>query len=224
MKKLKALYLPIENILNVLTDVKKTQLTAHVMNISDVKSLTVYESVKICADFVYLYILPTQSKKISLELTSRYSFDVACQAFERDPSNHCYYLDTTQCMNECNKGCGLLTCYSRIEGRSQESFSMCMPYSSTEEQKENRCKAYDAFSGKSWQDCMENSSDDGFFWFVVMVGILMPIGICFLVMVLYYRHSVKSSGRAPFRVPLWCPQWLFPRNLMEESEALRVLQ
>lgn len=203
---------------------KKIPSTVLVRNILDGKSSSVFESVRICADYTYLYILPKPNKKVSLELTTRYFSDRACQGFERDPSNHCFYLDTTQCMNECDKGCGLLTCYSRIEGKAQESFSMCMPYSATEEQKENRCAAYEASSGKSWQDCMTQNSDDGFFWFVLLVGIGMPLGIAFLIIVIYYRHGFKSSGRAPFRVPGWCPQVLFPRNLMEESEALRVLQ
>ena len=174
----------------------------------------------LCSDFLYIYIRIKQPTTLTIE--TQYITDQPCQGYERDPQNFCQYLSVNECMQYCAMGCGVLRCLTKSEGRVQQTFAMCLPYQTSESEKDRRCEGYDAPAGKTWESCIEGpKAGFGLIWIVISVGILMPLIISMISIVFYYRQAVKRTGRAPYNVPDWCPNCLFPRVLEEEGVALR---
>ncbi|CAG9313501.1 unnamed protein product [Blepharisma stoltei] len=186
------------------------------------------EIVSVCTESVYLYFVPNMDKNVvrpvNYTIKTDYLQNSPCEGFDRTPANFCKMLPADECLNNCDKGCGLLHCYYKKNMKWEEAFNMCLPDTVNSAEKKMRCEAYDKAIHHTWEGCgTEESGSAWLFWLIFFV-ILGSIALFLGVTVFYYRYMLKKTGRAPFTVPTFCPQLFFPRPKFDEGQALRIIQ
>jgi hypothetical protein len=179
----------------------------------------------LCTDYIYLHLFPNQKDTINVKIETSYVNDRPCEGLERDLRNYCYMMDEHQCLDNCLLGCSLLHCFDK-SGKRNERFSVCLPTSTPQEERDTRCSAYEGATLTSWEHCKAPQEDSSFgTGWIAFLSLGLPV-LCFVVgSVFFYRVELHRKGRPPYEVPRWMPQWLFPRPIAfgRSSERMQEL-
>jgi hypothetical protein len=170
-----------------------------------------------------VHIFPlNHSKKLSLSIKTDYVKDASCNDIDRNPTNFCPLLEAKDCLEDCNTGCGLLTCQKKRSIENTDIFHLCLKDSFSKDKLKDICDAHIESNTYKWKVCEEEESSSN--WIVFIIVSLLITAMAFGGLVVYYQKMFQKFGRPPFRVPRFCPRKLFPRHDDEEAENLRVIQ
>lgn len=186
-------------------------------------SENIVETISICVNDVYIHIFPKKSSDpVKVQIRTDYIKDSPCNDIDRNPTNFCPLLSPSECLENCNTGCGLLTCQKKRSIKNTNIFQVCLKESFSESKLIDICDAHQEANTHEWKVCKDEESSSN--WIVFIIVSLLITAIAFGGLVIYYQKMYQKFGRPPFRVPRFCPRKLFPRYDDEEAENLRVIQ
>jgi len=87
---------------------------------------------------------------------------------------------------------------------------MCLPLETTNQETLERCQTIYGYSPEIPPETHSQSLSAGD---VVLILLIVFIILCCVMTVAYYNYRFCKDNEAPFQVPDWCPNLLFPRSM-----------
>jgi len=159
-----------------------------------------------CVKTAYLYLLPKTTQMVSLDIFLEYESGTQkrCVQEEKSFSVACAQENPVTCNNNCN--CLMLSCSGTT--------SFCVDKNLQSADLDKYCNAYGITGKKTTTEvCPSTTSDSDASPTEIILLTLLAIVILFIILVAYYRVSLRKSGQPPFSVPNFCPPALFPRSV-----------
>mmetsp|Transcript_29867 Transcript_29867/g.5395 ORF Transcript_29867/g.5395 Transcript_29867/m.5395 type:complete len:120 (+) Transcript_29867:259-618(+) len=109
--------------------------------------------------------------------------------------------------------CGVLHCLGPdMHRKLTEKFSMCVNNRIQSKEQLSRCQAVEGVTKADLDNGNISGSGGMSIWLILFLLIIGSVSIMLIVAITYYRYMLNKYGQAPFSVPYWCPNCLFPKD------------
>jgi hypothetical protein len=147
-----------------------------------------------------------------------------CSTNEFIPETECSSLGIDTCKNPhlCVKKCSYVECRRDILRKETKVFDMCLPADTPMSETITRCANHIQFEGRTPEvyilpctnevyvdDIRKEPSHKFFKLLLIVFGAIVLITF---ISSIYYRFKINLDGTPPFDAPIFCPQFIFPRN------------
>jgi hypothetical protein len=177
-----------------------------------------------CVDNTYIYACKSEQGAASgLKVSTKVVKGIGCTNTEFIAETECAAISTEHCKNQytCLKQCSYVECRTVAFDNNTKIYSMCVPATLTMNDLRSRCKNHIAFENRdpevAIQKCdkvvyVEDEKESSHKFFKLLLILFGTVVLITFISSIYYRFKINLDGNPPFEAPVFCPQFIYPRN------------
>jgi hypothetical protein len=180
-----------------------------------------------CIDNTYLYACRSDnlnnSDSSTIAISTKVIKGVGCTNTELLEETECASIGIENCgdQHHCLQQCSLAECRTDTLHKQTKVYSMCVPAETSTADIRSKCKNHAAFENHDPEiyilPCtnevyIEEEQDSSHKFFKLLLIVFGTAVLITFISSIYYRFKINLDGNPPFEPPIFCPQFIYPRN------------